>query len=30
MLDSYYKSKALLYQISENLHDYILHNGNID
>jgi len=22
MLDSYYKSKALLYQLSENLHDY--------
>jgi len=29
MLDSYYKSKALIYQISENLHYNNLHIGNI-
>jgi len=29
MLDSNYKSKAIIYQLSENLHDYNLHDENI-
>ncbi len=29
MLDCYYKSKALIYQLSENLHDYNLHFENV-
>jgi len=29
MLDSNYKSKAIIYQLSENLHDYNFHDENI-